>query len=93
MTTCLKVTSEFPYVTGIPYVHAYVVLYYMKRDMIDYVDEFFSVENFINTYERFGVLPNNRLDMWLDGVGAPVLPLPFKVQPSRPKKLRKIDFD
>ena len=65
----------------------------MKRDLIDYVDEFFSVENFIDTHERFGVLPNNGPGMWPEGVGALVLPPPFKVQPSRPKKLRKIYFD
>ena len=61
----------------------------MKRDLIDNVDEFYSVENFINTHERFGVLPNNGSDMWPKGVGAPVLPLPFNVQPNRPKKLRR----
>ena len=48
---------------GIPCFHTCVVLHYMKRDLIDCVDEFFSVENFIDTHERFGVLPNNGLDM------------------------------
>ena len=73
---------------GIPCVHAYVVLHYMKRDPIDYVDEFFSVENFIDTHERLGVLQNNGTDMWPEGVGAPMLPSPFKVQTQEIKKKR-----
>ena len=63
----------------------------MKRDSVDYVDEFFFflVENFINTHARFEVLPNNGLDMWLEGASALVLLPPFR----EPKKLRKKDVD
>ena len=65
----------------------------MKRDPVDYVDQFFSVQNFISTHERFGVLLVNGLDMWPEALGALVLPPPFKVQPGRPKKLRRREVD
>ena len=63
--------------------HECAVFHYMKRDLIDFVDHFFSVQNFISTHERFGVLPINRSDMWPDASGRLVLPPPFRVQPSR----------
>ena len=68
--------------------HGCATIHYMKRDPIDFADQFFSVQNFISTQERFGVLPINGLDMWPEAPGALVLPSPFRLQPRRPKKLR-----
>ena len=39
------------------------------------------------------MLQNNGPYMWPEGASVPVLPLPFKVQSGRPKKLRKRDVD
>ena len=75
--------------TYIPYVHGCAIILYMKRDPVDFVDNFFKVENFISTHQRFGLLPINGSDMWLEGSSAPVLPPPFKVQLGKPKKMRR----
>ena len=32
-------------------------IHYLKRDLVDYFDKFFSVKNFITTRQRFGLLP------------------------------------
>ena len=63
-------------------------IYYMKRDPVDFVDQFFSVQNFISTHEKFGMILVNGSDMWYEALGALVLPLTFRVQLGRPKKLR-----
>ena len=62
-------------------------------DPVEFVDKFFSVENFITTHVRFGLLPINGQDKWHEALGAQSLPPPFRVQPRRPKNLRKREVD
>ena len=69
--------------------HENSTIHYMKRDPIDFVYQFFSVQNFISTHERFGVLPINGSDMWPKALSALVLPPPVRLQPRRPEKLRQ----
>ena len=42
-------------------------IHYMKRDPIDFNDNFFSIENFIGTHKRFGLLPINGPNLCLEG--------------------------
>ena len=52
----------------------------MKKDLVDNVDQFFSVQNFISTHDRFRVLSINGLDMWPEAKDALV------VTPSNPTR-------
>ena len=72
--------------------HGCVAIHYLKRDLVEFVDKFFSVENFIITHEGFNLLPINGQDMWLEASGAQVLLPPFRVQ-SGAKKLRRREVD
>ena len=69
--------------------HGCATIHYSKRDPVEYVDKFFNVENFISTHERCGLLPINGEDMWHEASSVQVLSPPFRVQPGRPKKLRR----
>ena len=60
-------------------------IHYLKRDLVDYLDKFFNVKNFITTCQMFGLLPINGQDMWLEALGTQVLPPPFRVQLGRQK--------
>ena len=61
----------------------------LKRDLIEFVDKFFSVENFITIHEGFDLFPINGQYMWHEASGAQVLPLPFRVQPGKQKNIEK----
>ena len=74
---------------GIPCVHSCAEIHYLKKDSVDYLYKFFSVKNFFTTGQRFRLLPINGQDMWYETSSAQVLPPPFRVQPGRPKILRK----
>ena len=43
--------------------HGCATIHYTKWDSIDFVDQFFNAQNFISTYERFGVFPVNGSNM------------------------------
>ena len=50
--------------------HGCAAINYLKRVPVEYVDEFLSVENFITTHERCGLLLISGEDMWLEASGA-----------------------
>ena len=62
-----------------PYVHGCARIHFLKRDLIDFIDNFFSVQNFITTRERFDLLPINGQNMCFEASSANVLPPPFRM--------------
>ena len=73
--------------------HNCAAIHYLNRDPMDYLDKFFNVKKFITTRERFVLLPINGQDMWPKASGTQVLPPLFRLQPGRPKQLRRREAD
>ena len=49
MYECSCLTCFYFFFIGIPCVHGCATIHYLKRDLADYLDNFFSVKNFIAT--------------------------------------------
>ena len=43
--------------------HGCATIHYLKRNLVEYVDEFFSMKHFITTHGRCDLLPINGEDM------------------------------
>ena len=67
--------------------HGCTTIHSLKRNPVEFIDKFFIVENFITTHARFGLLPINGQDMWLEASGARVASTIY----SATRKAKKIE--
>ncbi|XP_050238213.1 uncharacterized protein LOC126687699 [Mercurialis annua] len=74
--------------SGIPCIHACSRIHWLKKDPADYVDEYFSVQRYIEAY-KYGIEPINGKKMWHVAEGNSILPPEYKKMPGRPKQKRK----
>ncbi|XP_047983687.1 uncharacterized protein LOC125224347 [Salvia hispanica] len=76
--------------TGIPCVHGCAVINFLKQNMDDYVNEWFSVGKYKLAY-GYGLPALNGEKLWPAAEGLPVIPPPIRKMPGRPKKVRRRD--
>ena len=76
--------------TGIPCVHGCVVINFLKKNVDDYVNEWFSMGKYKLAY-RYGLPTFNGEKFWPIAEGLPVIPPPSRKMPSRPNKVRRRD--
>ncbi|XP_015583704.1 uncharacterized protein LOC107262429 [Ricinus communis] len=88
MHTCTCRASQ---ITSIPCIHACSSIHWMNQDSATFVDKYFSVETYIETYKN-ALEPLNGRKMWPEAYGLPIKAPKFKKVPGRPKKNRKRDI-
>ncbi|CAN1835918.1 hypothetical protein LINPERHAP1_LOCUS34576, partial [Linum perenne] len=74
--------------SGVPCVHGVAAISYMRYDVTEYVEKYYTVHLAKKAYTK-GVPPLPGREDWVDVEGLPVLPPPQKVMPGRPKKNRR----
>ncbi|KAL8505817.1 hypothetical protein ACS0TY_016877 [Phlomoides rotata] len=74
--------------TGLPCIHACSAIGFMKRDVADYVGDYYTIPAYIVAYQ-YALQPLNGIKMWPEATGNPIQPPPFRSMPGRPKKKRK----
>ncbi|CAN1124827.1 hypothetical protein LINPERHAP2_LOCUS2569, partial [Linum perenne] len=81
-------TCGYWQLSGVPCVHAVAGLAFMRYDITDYVDQWYSVATAKKAYAK-GIPPLTGREDWREVEGTQVLPPPYKVLPGRPKKNRR----
>ncbi|CAN1823399.1 hypothetical protein LINPERHAP1_LOCUS30362 [Linum perenne] len=81
-------TCGYWQLSGVPCVHGVAAISYMRYDVTEYVDKYYTVRLAKKAYSK-GVPPLPGREDWVDVEGLPVLPPPHKVMPGRPKKNRR----
>ncbi|XP_031101891.1 uncharacterized protein LOC116005794 [Ipomoea triloba] len=74
--------------TGIPCKHAICAIWMKKHNVLDYVDNCYSIETYLKVYQA-AIKPMAGPNEWPMTNKEPPLPPLFKTRPGRPKKLRK----
>ncbi|XP_031124314.1 uncharacterized protein LOC116027026 [Ipomoea triloba] len=74
--------------TGIPCKHAICAIWMKKHNVLDYVDNCYSIETYLKVYQAV-IKPMAGPNEWPMTHKEPPLPPLFKTRPGRPKKLRK----
>ncbi|XP_019196329.1 PREDICTED: uncharacterized protein LOC109190314 [Ipomoea nil] len=75
---------------GIPCSHAIAAIRTKREVPEDYVHHCYTVEAYMRSYKP-AIMPIHPSDLWTKTGQKPPLPPKYKVQPGRPKKLRKRD--
>ena len=78
--------------TGVPYTHAIFAILYDRGKPEDYVDDYYTVQTYMKAYGLM-IHPMPSMDQWGRIEQEPVLPPHARVQPGRPKKLRRRGTD
>ncbi|CAN1729105.1 hypothetical protein LINPERHAP1_LOCUS503 [Linum perenne] len=81
-------TCGYWQLSGVPCVHAVAGLAFMRYDITDYVDQWYSVATAKKAYAK-GIPPFTGREDWREVEGTQVLPPSYKVLPGRPKKNRR----
>eukprot|EP00257_Ricinus_communis_P018397 XP_015577109.1 uncharacterized protein LOC107261545 [Ricinus communis] len=88
MHTC---TCRAWQITGIPCIHAYFSIHWMNQDSATFMDKYYIVETYIETYKN-ALEPLNGRKIWPQVDRLPIKAPKFKKIPGRPKKNRKRDI-
>ena len=75
-------------ITGIPCIHAVASINWLNKDPVNFVDPYYSVENYIQTYKH-ALEPINGEKMWPKADGLPIKPPHVKKMSGRPKISRR----
>ncbi|XP_042483103.1 uncharacterized protein LOC122063461, partial [Macadamia integrifolia] len=79
--------------TGVPCLHTTASISYIRGELVNYCDPYFTIEKYMDTYkEMFHPLPN-LAGLKDDAPNERVLPPNLKRLPGRPHKLRKRKSD
>lgn len=74
--------------TGIPCIHACLVMTFLNLDPAELVVECYTVVKYLEAY-RYGIEPLNGLKMWLTSEGYPVVPPIVRKMSGRPPKRKR----
>ncbi|CAN1228687.1 hypothetical protein LINGRAPRIM_LOCUS1312, partial [Linum grandiflorum] len=73
--------------SGIPCLHAVAAISYMRNDVYQYINEYYSIENARKAYEH-GVPALRGQQAWVVAQGSVIMPPAFRPMPGRPRKQR-----
>ncbi|XP_047953517.1 uncharacterized protein LOC125199586 [Salvia hispanica] len=77
-------------ITGIPCLHGIAAINFLKRDVDEFVHQYFSVTKYKLAY-GYGLPAVNGVKLWPVAEGFPVTPPHVRKMPGRPKKVRTRD--
>ncbi|KAH7834888.1 hypothetical protein Vadar_020699 [Vaccinium darrowii] len=79
-------------ISGIPCIHAIAAMGFNNLEPLDYVDDWYSVDTYLKTYDNL-MGPINGREMWPSPDNVELLPPDVKKRPGRPKKARRREPD
>ncbi|XP_020114544.1 uncharacterized protein LOC109728535 [Ananas comosus] len=79
-------------VTGVPCKHVVSAIFKQKLEPEEFVHKYFLEETYIRTYSQM-IMPLPDSSMWPKVGIEPIMPLPYRRQLGRPKKVRKRAVD